>query len=685
MFSFAGHGNAQSPQTFTTNGTFTVPAGVTSITVECWGAGGGGSSISTSGAQGGGGGGGAFASSSVAVLPGNSYTIVVGAAGTASNAGGNSSFNGAAIVAAGGNGGTNNSSTGGLGGTILASTGTTKYAGGNGANGGTTDSGGGGGGAGNGGDGGNASGLTAGIAGSGTGGGAGGTGVSGSSDGNSGNNFGGGGSGAVTNSATIRTGGTGASGQVIVSWICPTDAGVLAGTQNICIAGGTTTLTSTVSGGTWTGGDPSIATIHPATGLVTAIAGGGGGTVTMTYDVSSPGCTVTPVTRIVTVYTLPTVGIGAVMPDVCQGGTSVALGGSTSGGATSAVWSDGAAGGSFSNNGGSTPSTTTWTPLPGYTGTATLTLTTTGGACAQASDSKPITVNASPTLTGASQAATVCAGSSAIINLTGLLTSSTSTVDYKINGVAQTAVSGVLANGSGTASFTSAALTAANNGQILQITGITTTSTTPNCNKTFTQDVTLMVDPTSIGGTVSSDQTICFGSSPADLILSGNTGAVIRWEKSSDALFTAPVTITGTSTTLTGATIGNLTANTWFRAVVQSGACSSANSGFVLVTVTPTVIINAFSPATSIRCQGSGTVTTTTTASNSTGITYSLDAASLAGGNTIVAATGAVTYSAGWSGTTTITASATGSDGPATAIHTVTVNPSSITSAITHQ
>ena len=47
-------------QRFTSNGSFTVPAGITSITVEVWGAGGKGSTLSTNTA-GGGGGGGAYA------------------------------------------------------------------------------------------------------------------------------------------------------------------------------------------------------------------------------------------------------------------------------------------------------------------------------------------------------------------------------------------------------------------------------------------------------------------------------------------------------------------------------------------------------------------------------------------------------------------------------------------------
>ncbi len=80
--------------------------------------------------------------------------------------------------------------------------------------------------------------------------------------------------------------------------------------------------------------------------------------------------------------------------------------------------------------------------------------------------------------------------------------------------------------------------------------------------------------------------------------------------------------------------------------------------------------------ATSTRCQGAGTVTYMANAANTTGITYSLDAASIAGGNTINAATGDVAYAAGWSGTSTITASAAGCNGPATSTHTVTTTAS---------
>ena len=108
------------------------------------------------------------------------------------------------------------------------------------------------------------------------------------------------------------------------------------------------------------------------------------------------------------------------------------------------------------------------------------------------------------------------------------------------------------------------------------------------------------------------------------------------------------------------------------RGLSTAGAIS-LQSNIVTVPFVATPVF-AFG-ATSIHCQGAGIVTYTATATNNTGITYSLDAASLAGGNTIVEATGAVTYVAGWSGTSFITATATGcSNGPSTAIHTVTTN-----------
>ena len=87
-----------------------------------------------------------------------------------------------------------------------------------------------------------------------------------------------------------------------------------------------------------------------------------------------------------------TANAGSALANICQGGTSAALGGSVGGSATGGTWSDGGAGGSFSPN--ATTLNATYTPSSTYTGTVTLTLTSNGGSCGAATASKTLTVTA---------------------------------------------------------------------------------------------------------------------------------------------------------------------------------------------------------------------------------------------------------------------------------------------------
>jgi hypothetical protein len=113
----------QTVQTITTTGTWTCPLGVTSVQVECWGAGGGGGAATgLTGRAGGGGGGGSYVkNTTLTVVPGTIYTVTIGAggvAGTTSSAtsfgtpGGISQFSGSGITPVTASGG-----TGGSGGT----------------------------------------------------------------------------------------------------------------------------------------------------------------------------------------------------------------------------------------------------------------------------------------------------------------------------------------------------------------------------------------------------------------------------------------------------------------------------------------------------------------------------------------------------------------------------------------
>jgi fibronectin-binding autotransporter adhesin len=129
--------------------TFTVPACVTSIDVECWGAGGGGGGNSTAANGAAGGGGGAYSKRTISVTAGATYTLVVGASGAGGadvgsgtgGTGGDSYFTtsvGAVLVLAKGGSGGTFSGTGGIGGAGGAAslgTGTIRYSGGTGSTG----------------------------------------------------------------------------------------------------------------------------------------------------------------------------------------------------------------------------------------------------------------------------------------------------------------------------------------------------------------------------------------------------------------------------------------------------------------------------------------------------------------------------------------------------------------------
>lgn len=216
---------------YSATNTWQCPAGITSVTVECWGGGGAGGGASSASIGGGGGGGGAYSTSILTLTPGTIYTVTVGAGAAGVSAanggtGGDSWFSTTGtILAKGGSGGLfNTAAGGGAGGASGSGVGTTKFSGGAGGTGQNLVSGsggGGGGGAGNaavggaGGNGGVGVGGTAGAGGS-VGGGAGAVGVI-TGAGNAGNVPGGAGSGAST-TATSRAGGAGAAGQVIVTW-----------------------------------------------------------------------------------------------------------------------------------------------------------------------------------------------------------------------------------------------------------------------------------------------------------------------------------------------------------------------------------------------------------------------------------------------------------------------------------
>jgi len=312
--------SAQTTATFNASGSFVTPAGVTTATVEAWGAGGAGGG-STSNSDGGGGGGGGAYSKSTGVSVSGTIPVTVGTGGVgdngAGNNGGDSSFNTSTVVAKGGVGGSVTSGSGGpggAGGTASASTGATKFNGGTGGRGRDSITG-------QGGPGGSSAGTAAaGTSGPAswttvtasaapTGGGKGGNGGTSGNGGADGTVPGGGGGGA--GDGTNEIGGDGAAGRVIVSYTCPTYALTAATTATgpFCAASASvvTLTSSSMPNGTYT-------VTYNLTGGTTATARTASMTFasgTGTFTTSTLSSSTTPTTITITGLSSGTAGNGA--------------------------------------------------------------------------------------------------------------------------------------------------------------------------------------------------------------------------------------------------------------------------------------------------------------------------------------------------------------------------------------
>ena len=391
------YGPPTSPYIITTPGTstFTVPSCVTSITVEAWGGGGKGST-GTSDGEYAGGGGGAYARSVLTVSPGQIYDIFVGTGSTTTSAGESSRFRlqptGTDLVrAVGGQSVANNNNTGTLGGLASASLGDVTFNGGRGANGSSNNYGGGGGSSG--GTSSNGT-YTASVqnrlGGTVAGGGSGGDGsTTDDASGNTGNGPGGGGSGVRRNNGNV-IGGSGANGQVKITWTVGSAPTITGTTPNSRCGTGTVVLGATASAGTinWYIAATGGTSIGTGTSFTTPSI-----STTTTYYVDATNGSCTSATRtaiIATVNATPT--ITGTTPNSRCGTGIVVLEATASAGTIN--WYAAVTGGSSLGTG---PSFTT----PSISTTTTYYVDATNGSCTTATRTAIIaTVNATPTITG---------------------------------------------------------------------------------------------------------------------------------------------------------------------------------------------------------------------------------------------------------------------------------------------
>ena len=109
-----------------------------------------------------------------------------------------------------------------------------------------------------------------------------------------------------------------------------------------------------------------------------------------------------------------------------------------------------------------------------------------------------------------------------------------------------------------------------------------TLTTIGGCAPPASYNGTLTVVLTSVAGSISGSATVCSGTNSSELRLSGSIGT-LQWQSSTDNVTFASIP-NATATTFIAS---NLTATTYYKVVVSSGACTSAVTDSAIVTVFP--------------------------------------------------------------------------------------------------
>jgi hypothetical protein len=312
------------------------------------------------------------------------------------------------------------------------------------------------------------------------------------------------------------------------------------------------------------------------------------------------------VSNVVKITVDPVVTTPSISTDqtTCSGATPNQIGGAAAAGGSSATamytWESSSTG------------ITGWTIISGATlkdyTPAALTATTyyrrsdTKGACdAAVSNVVKITVDPVVTTPSISADQTICSGATANqIGGSAAAGGSSATAMYTWESSSTGITGWTIISGATSKDYTPAALTAT--------TYYRRSDTKGACDAAVSNTVKITVDAAVTAPAISADQTICFGSTPAQIGGSAATGggsatatAIYKWESSANGT-TGWTTISGA--TLKDYTPSALGATTYYRRSDTKGICSPAVSNVVKITVDPAVTIPVISADQTI-CSGS--------------------------------------------------------------------------------
>jgi hypothetical protein len=368
-----------------------------------------------------------------------------------------------------------------------------------------------------------------------------------------------------------------ATGSAVVT--AAANAGTLSGTQTICSNETTTLSTNGNLGGAWTSSITGVATVDPASGVVSGVAAG---TSTITYTITGTGgCSNASATRLVTVNPLPTITLDYI-DDVPVTATSFSI---------------------------------PYTALAGSPDKYSLTTASNSGTSVAMAGFTPITnatITSSPILVTIPASAAAEYGFNLTVTNSSTGCSSVYPFQFHVTSINHGTIGSnqTICSGATPATLTTVTPGSATNGATITytwensstnlLTGYTTISgateenyspeiltqttyykrvahaTIGGVDVTADSDpVTITVTPVAESGSISGTSTVCTTTNSAILNLEGSVGNVSKWQYSSDNFESDSHDVSNTTTTLTAT---NLLATTYYRALVASGSCSTATS-----------------------------------------------------------------------------------------------------------
>jgi len=385
---------------------------------------------------------------------------------------------------------------------------------------------------------------------------------------------------------------------VLITVVSPPSPGNPTAPQTICFGASTPNISSTGTSGSlqWEQSTTSNGPWNAIAGATSSTLTGtqiGSLTQTTYFRLASSNPTCGIVYSIVTsviVNPIAIAGTASSNQNVCTGTSPLPL--NLTGFTGTIQWQVSTNNSTWSNISGATSSTLSSAQMGSLTSIRYYRAIVSSGSCTSAtSNTIMITIVQNPSVGTVTAAQTICSGTVPTSLFVG---STTGTINwqYSLDNISYSTIPNSNNN----------TLLGATIGSLTASTYYRVEATNSPCPSAISNNILITVIPAANPGTISANQTICTGTQPAALVSSGSNGS-LQWEVSTNNS-TWTIISGATSSTLSSAQMGSLTATRYYRLVASSCSGASVNiSTPITITVSTTSSVGSITPNQNV-CSG---------------------------------------------------------------------------------